>query len=78
MVDVINGNVEKAMRDVSRMLQINGVISEVRSRTHYVKPCQERSLKKAKRIANIRKYASPKTQKRNSRSSVSIFSANII
>lgn len=63
MVDVINGNLEKAMRDLNRYLQTNGVISEVKARAHFVKPCQERATKRAKRLANIHKYTKSGSKK---------------
>ena len=78
MIEVINGNVEKAFRDLARTLQVNGTISEVKNRGHFIKPSEARSLKKAKRLINIRKYALPKSQKKASRYSVSIFSPTIL
>lgn len=71
MIEVFNGNVEKALRDVNRMLQLNGVVSEVKSRTHHVKPCQERAAKRAKRLANIRKHVA-KVGKRSSKDRKSV------
>jgi len=74
MVDVINGNIDKAFRELSRSLQTCGVLAEIKARPHYFKPCQKRALKAASREANRRKYTSPK---KRSRQSISIFSSEI-
>lgn len=76
MVDVMNGNFDKAMRDLNRYLQTNGVISEVKSRAHRIKPCEERSMQKAKRLANIRKYS--KTGNKKFPRSLQIFGSSAV
>ena len=77
MVEVFNGNIDKAIRDVNRMLQLNGVVSEVKARGHHVKPCQDRASKKAARYANIRKHTS-KSGKKAAKYMLSIFNPNIL
>jgi len=76
LIEVINGNVEKAIRDVNRMLQLNGVVREVKARAHYLKPSQQRAMKKAKRQANILKYAMKSNRK--SKYMLSIFNPNLL
>jgi ribosomal protein S21 len=76
MIEVVNGNIDKALRELSRTLQTGGVFAELKGRPHYFKPSQKRAIKAAARAANIRKYTSTKANKK-SRQSISIFSSEI-
>ena len=44
---VPDGNVEKALRKFKKKIQACGLLEELRSREHYVKPTMERKLKRS-------------------------------
>ena len=44
---VPDGNVEKALRKFKKKIQTSGLLEELRSREHYVKPTAERKLKRS-------------------------------
>lgn len=44
---VPDGNVEKALRKFKKKIQTSGLLEELRSREHYVKPTVERKLKRS-------------------------------
>jgi len=54
-VQVIDGNVEKALRKFKKKIQASGLLQELREREHYVKPTTERKLKKSAAKARWRK-----------------------
>ena len=77
MIDVNNGNLDRAMKDMNRILQVNGVVAEVKLIGHNVKPCEKRSLKKAERLMNIKKYKTKKPEDKKSKYSLSaLFNTN--
>jgi len=46
-VNVIDGNIEKAIRRLKRKVENAGVLKELRERQHYTKPSEKRKLAKA-------------------------------
>ena len=77
MIDVVNGNIDKALREHFKRQQENRVSLELRKRSHYMKPCEKRNLKDAQRIANRRKYIKlAKGKKRNRRELPILFTSN--
>jgi small subunit ribosomal protein S21 len=46
-VNVIDGNIEKALRRLKRKVENAGIIKELRERQHYTKPTEKRKLAKA-------------------------------
>jgi ribosomal protein S21 len=71
LVEVTNGNIDRAMKDMNRVLQLNGVVAEVKARGHYLKPCEKRNAKKAERLVNIKKYRSKKPEDKKSKYNLS-------
>ena len=45
-VNVIDGNIEKAIRRLKRKVEDAGVLKELRDRQHYTKPSERRKLAK--------------------------------
>ena len=46
-VNVIDGNIEKAIRRLKRKVENAGILKELRERQHYTKPSEKRKLAKA-------------------------------
>ncbi len=46
-VFVKDDNVEKALRKFKKKIQVSGLLEELRSREHYVKPAVKRKLKRS-------------------------------
>ena len=46
-VNVIDGNIEKAIRRLKRKVEAAGIMKELRERQHYTKPSEKRKLAKA-------------------------------
>jgi small subunit ribosomal protein S21 len=46
-VNVIDGNIDKAIRRLKRKVETAGVLKELRERQHYTKPSEKRKLAKA-------------------------------
>ena len=77
MIDIINGNIDKALREHFKRQQENKISLEIRKRSHYLKPCEKRNLDKAQKLANIRKYIKmSKGKKRSKRELPVLFAAN--
>lgn len=77
LIDVINGNLDKALREHFKKQQENRVSLELRKRVHYMKPCEKRNLEKAQRLANRRKYIKmAKGKKRSRRELPMLFASN--
>ena len=57
-VNVIDGNIEKAIRRLKRKVENAGVLKELRERQHYTKPSEKRKLaKKAARKRWLKQQA---------------------
>ena len=57
-VNVIDGNVEKAIRRLKRKVENAGILKELRDRQHYTKPSEKRKLaKKAARKRWLKQQA---------------------
>ncbi|QEK38821.1 30S ribosomal protein S21 [Candidatus Cytomitobacter primus] len=54
-VNVINNDVSRAMRELKKYGQRNGVFSEWKNRKYRLKPSEEKARKKAERIRRIAK-----------------------
>ena len=62
-VNVIDGNIEKAIRRLKRKVENAGVLKELRERQHYTKPSEKRKLAKAAaRKRWLKKQAKMETQ----------------
>ena len=46
-VIVNDGNVERALRKFKKKIQTSGILNDLRSKEHYVKPSIERKLKRS-------------------------------
>ena len=57
-VNVIDGNIEKAIRRLKRKVENAGVLKDLRERQHYTKPSEKRKLaKKAARKRWLKQQA---------------------
>ena len=54
-IQVRNGNVEKAMRDLKKKLQKDGLMKELKLRQYYRKPSEIKREKKKQGIKNYKK-----------------------
>jgi small subunit ribosomal protein S21 len=52
---VVDGNVQKALKQFKKKTNNEGIIKECRARTEYVKPSERRRKAKAQAIARIHK-----------------------
>ena len=55
VVEVRNGNLEKAMRVLKKKVQREGLLKELRDRQYYVKPSEKKREAKKQGIKNYRK-----------------------
>jgi ribosomal protein S21 len=77
LIDVLNGNLDKALREHFKKQQENRISLEVKKRAHYMKPCEKRNLKEAQRMANRRKYIKmAKGKKRSKRELPMLFATS--
>ncbi|MDH4319010.1 MAG: 30S ribosomal protein S21 [Desulfobulbaceae bacterium] len=57
MIEVeVRGDVEYAIRQLKKKLQIDGIKRELKRREHYEKPSVKRRRKKAEALRKLRKY----------------------
>lgn len=59
-VDVRNGNVEGAIRILSRKLKQEGLMRELRARTFFEKPSEKKRRKHAEAVSRWRKQSNAK------------------
>ena len=55
LVEVRNGNLEKALRVLKKKVMSAGIVKEVRDRAHYSKPSEIKREKKKEGIKNYKK-----------------------
>ena len=55
VVEVINGDIERALRKLKKKSQNAGIFQELKKREHYVKPSELRRRQKAQGYARARK-----------------------
>lgn len=54
-VEVLNNDMEKAIRQLRRKMMREGILKEMRTRTHYVKPSEERRRNHAAAVKRARR-----------------------
>ena len=55
LVEVRNGNIEKAMRVLKKKVQREGLVKEIRDRQYYTKPSEKKREAKKQGIKNFKK-----------------------
>ena len=55
LVEVRNGNLEKAMRVLKKKVQKEGLLKELKDRQYYTKPSEKRREAKKQGIKNVKK-----------------------
>jgi small subunit ribosomal protein S21 len=55
LVEVRNGNLEKAMRVLKKKVQREGLVKEIRDRQYYTKPSEKKREAKKQGIKNFKK-----------------------
>ena len=55
LVEVRNGNLEKAMRVLKKKVQREGLVNEIRDRQYYTKPSEKKREAKKQGIKNYKK-----------------------
>jgi small subunit ribosomal protein S21 len=55
LVEVRNGNLEKAMRVLKKKVQREGLVKEIRDRQYYTKPSEKKREAKKQGIKNYKK-----------------------
>ena len=55
IVNVIDNNVEQALRSLKKKMQREGLYKEMKLRKHYEKPCLKRAREKEESIRRVRK-----------------------
>lgn len=55
LVEVRNGNLEKAMRVLKKKVQKEGLLQELKDRQYYTKPSEKRREAKKQGIKNVKK-----------------------
>ena len=56
-VNVKDNNIEQALRNLKKKLQIEGLFKEMKLRKHYEKPCLKKAREKEENIRRSRKSA---------------------
>jgi len=64
LVEVRNGNLEKAMRVLKKKVQKEGIIKDYRAKSVYEKPSERKRRKKKEGIANFKKQQKKLKQQR--------------
>ncbi len=54
-IQVRNGNVEQALRDLKKKLQKDGLLKELKAKQYFEKPSEKKRRKKKEGIANFKK-----------------------
>ena len=55
LIEVRNGNLEKAMRVLKKKVQKEGLLQELKDRQYYTKPSEKRREAKKQGIKNVKK-----------------------
>ena len=55
LIEVRNGNLEKAMRVLKKKVQKEGLLKELKDRQYYTKPSEKRREAKKQGIKNVKK-----------------------
>lgn len=56
-VDVVNNNVDRALRDLRRKLRDDGILAEWKAGEYYTKPCEERKAAQLESDKRLRRRA---------------------
>lgn len=62
-VEVRNGDVNKALRRLKKLMQADGTMQEVRDRQYYVKPSEKRRKAKKAGVARWKKHLRDRFEK---------------